>query len=126
MTTTETTTICPHCNGRGEFPCFVQWSDGLGGSSAACSVCDGRGTIDFDPVKQLAEIKAALKDLLYKTWLVAGCRTVKYQDYEADQKQTAIPCQRHTQQLRNNVLLGIKSLPADLHPTRPEEMAKIS
>lgn len=103
-------TTCPHCNGRGEIGVWVDWSDGMGGSSAACSVCDGTGKADFHAVaRELAEIKTRLQSFLYKTWLIAGCRT---QDVRSTEDRVwAAP----SQALCNEVLRGLKEFPAALH-----------
>lgn len=37
---------CPDCRGEGTVCDQVQWSDGLGGVTCTCSLCDGRGRID--------------------------------------------------------------------------------
>jgi len=37
---------CPDCRGRGTVYDQVEWSDGLGGVTCTCSLCDGRGKLD--------------------------------------------------------------------------------
>lgn len=46
MTNTNTSE-CPDCRGEGSLYTQVQWSDGLGGATATCSLCDGTGKIDI-------------------------------------------------------------------------------
>lgn len=97
---------CPHCKGTGSVGVWVQWSDGLGGSSATCSVCGGAGSIDFDPIRELARVNSLLIDLLYEAWLVAGC---DIRSHEATRLEP------HQQALRNDLLNKIKALPDHLH-----------
>lgn len=100
---------CPHCNGTGEIGTWVQWSDGLGGSSAQCPVCDGNKTIDFDPVQELAKIKTRLSSFLYKVWLAAGCRVQKITNTET--RVWAVP----SQAMCNDVLRLLKEFPEATH-----------
>lgn len=46
MTNTNTSE-CPDCHGKGTVYVQVQWSDGLGGATATCSLCDGTGKINI-------------------------------------------------------------------------------
>jgi hypothetical protein len=46
MTNTNTS-ACPDCRGEGTVYDQVQWSDGLGGVTATCTLCDGTGKIDI-------------------------------------------------------------------------------
>lgn len=102
---TEPTT-CPYCHGSGEIGTWVQWSDGLGGSSAQCPVCDGNKAIDFDPVQELAQIKTRLAHFLYKVWLASGCNILH-------ESQSGL--QPHEQSLRNEVLRLLKEFPESTH-----------
>lgn len=43
---TTTSTECPDCRGEGTVYDQVEWSDGLGGVTCTCSLCDGKGSID--------------------------------------------------------------------------------
>lgn len=103
---------CPHCHGKGEVGIWVDWSDGMGGSSATCPLCDGRKTVDTATLlKEFVALKTVLPDLLYKAWLVAGCHVVSYREHAADRKTSHIPCEWHTQEIRNDVLRAINALP---------------
>jgi hypothetical protein len=124
MTTTEATptcanataTTCPICNGTGIVGTWVQWSDGLGGASATCSLCDGAGSFDFDPATELARLKSLLEPFLYKVWLVAGC----YPKSSRSGSEAG-----HVIGLRNEVLRELKKFPESLHQScdirRPED-----
>ena len=114
MTTTcepvnKTTTTCPHCQGRGEIGIWVNWSDGMGGSSAQCPVCDGAKEIDFDPVRAYADLKSRLAGFCYKVWLIAGCRVQRIKS--TDDRVHFAP----SQALCNEVLRDLKELPASIH-----------
>jgi hypothetical protein len=43
---TITNTECPDCRGKGTVYDQVEWSDGLGGVTCTCSLCDGKGSLD--------------------------------------------------------------------------------
>lgn len=43
---------CPECKGNGTVYDQVQWSDGLGGVTATCALCDGKGSLNV-----LAELR---------------------------------------------------------------------
>lgn len=45
--TNTNTSECPDCRGKGSVYTQVQWSDGLGGATATCSLCDGTGALDI-------------------------------------------------------------------------------
>jgi hypothetical protein len=38
---------CPDCRGKGTVYDQVEWSDGLGGVTATCSLCDGEGKLNI-------------------------------------------------------------------------------
>lgn len=67
MTNTEPTTTptsspkhtCPVCKGKGSYPDYHEWSDGLGGVERICDLCNGKGTTHANPVELACEYKAA-------------------------------------------------------------------
>lgn len=66
--TTDSKVECPDCRGKGTVYDQVQWSDGLGGVTCTCSLCDGEGKLDVivnlrKYKRQAAESGAALEQL---------------------------------------------------------------
>jgi hypothetical protein len=59
MTTSSNEQECPQCLGKGTVYGQVQWSDGLGGVTCQCSLCDGKGVLDV-----LAELRKYKKQAL--------------------------------------------------------------
>lgn len=51
---------CPDCRGAGKVYDQVEWSDGLGGVTCTCDLCDGKGAL-ADPLAQLREYKRAAR-----------------------------------------------------------------
>jgi len=52
MMTNTNSSECPECRGKGTVYDQVEWSDGLGGVTCTCSLCDGKGSLNV-----LAELR---------------------------------------------------------------------
>ena len=99
---TATPATCPHCRGEGCVGIWVDWSDGMGGSSATCPLCEGKKVLDFDPCKELVALRQKLSGFLYKVWLIAGCYPTVCEVSKLEP---------HEQAIRNEVLRLLMEFP---------------
>lgn len=51
---------CPICKGKGHYSDQVQWSDGLGTVEKTCSLCNGKGQLNY------ISLESCIQDLVGK------------------------------------------------------------